>query len=160
MKRVRILGVAFFLCGIMVGCGPETREGLVADTIKRMELAASEVGNITSAVETATKAAEEGKKLDFTEAGKAAEKLKETGTKIVEIKQRIDIVRASITDDEKKTYADSQKESLNKAFETLLKRKTKLHEALAAAEQYDKLKVDELRKKIVDAESPFAAQAR
>lgn len=162
MKRFGIVSFAFCLGAMLVGCATETRENLVIDTIKRLDLAATQVDNITAAVTKATDAVEKGEKksLDLTEAGKAADTLKDTGTKIVEIKQRIDMVRSSITDDEKKTYAENQKGQMAKAYKTLLDRQTALRSALAAAEKHDKVKVDELRKRITDAESPFEAQAR
>ena len=160
MKRLLIPALTFLLCGMLIGCGEETREGLVVQTIKHMESAAENVGTITTKVNEATEDAKKGKPFKLDEAAKAADKLKETGQKIVEIKQRIDLVRSSITDEEKKTYAENQKRDLNKAFQTLVKRKDDLRVALAAAETIDKLKVDELRKKIADAESPFEAQAR
>jgi two-component SAPR family response regulator len=144
----------------MTGCGPETREGLLADAIARMDTAATEVGIITAKVNEAIKEAEKGKKLDLTDAAKAAEKLKETGIKIVEVKQRIDMARGTITEEEQREYAEKQKVSLNRAFKKLLEEKEGLRKALAVAETHDKLRVDELRKKITDAESPFEAHAR
>ncbi len=160
MKRFWLFGYAVLLCTILTGCGQETREGLVADIVTRMKTAATEVSSITAKVKEATDAAKAGKKLDLSEAAKAAEKLKETGTRIVEIKQRIDMVRSQITEKEKEEYAENVKVSLNEAFGTLLKKKEELREALAVAETYDKQKVEELRKKIIEAESPFEAQAR
>jgi L-fucose isomerase-like protein len=160
MKRFWMFAGVFALCTLLTGCGQETREGLVTDTVARMKTAANQVGTITSKVKEATDAAKGGKKLDLTEAAKAADALKETGVKIVEIKQRIDLVRQQITDDERKEYAEGVKKSLNDAFAGLLTQKKELREALAAAEVYDKSKVDELRKRIVEAEGPFEAQAR
>ncbi len=160
MKRLWMLGVAFLLCGMLAGCGTETRAGLVTDTIQRINQASSEVGLIASKVKEATDDAKGGKKLDLAKAGEAADKLKQTGVKIVEIKQRIDQVKATITDDEKKEYAKDQQENLNKAFKTLLQNQQDLRDALAAAETLDKAKTDDLRKKIVEAISPFEAQAK
>lgn len=159
MKRIWILGPALVVCG-MSGCAGETREGLVTEVILRMNTASSDVSLITAKVNEATDDAKKGKPLDLAEAAKAAEKLKETGTDIVKIKQRIDMVRGSITDEEKKDYAENQKGKLNDAFRNLLEQKEKLRTALTAAEAFDKAKVDELRKKIVEAEGPFEQQAR
>jgi DNA-directed RNA polymerase beta' subunit len=161
MKRLWMLGVAFFLCGMLAGCGTETRAGLVTDTIQRINQASSEVGLIAKSVKEATEeAAKEGKPLNLTKASEAADKLKQTGVKIVEIKQRIDLVKTTITEDEKKEYARDQQENLNKAFKTLLQNQQDLRDALVAAEAINKAKTDELRKKIVDAISPFEAQAK
>ncbi len=162
MNRFGFIGLSLFLCAMLVGCATETRENLVIDTIKRLDLAATQVDNITAQVKKATDAVEKGEKktLDLTEASKAADTLKDTGAKIVEIKQRIDMVRSSITEDEKKIYAENQKGALTKAFKTLQERQLELRTALAAAEKHDKVKVEDLRKRITDAEGPFEAQAR
>lgn len=161
MKRLGMLGVAFFLCGMLAGCGTETRAGLVTDTIVRINQASSEVGLIATEVKKATEeATKERKPLNLTKAGEAAEKLKQTGVKIVEMKQRIDQVKATITEDEKKEYAKDQQESLNKAFKTLLQNQQDLRDAMAAASAIDKAKTDDLQKKINDAISPFEAQAK
>ena len=162
MNRLWMLCVAFGMITFLVGCGGDTREGLVTDTIQRMGIATSEIGLITEAVNKAVDDVKnkKTKQLDLTEAKKLAGKLKETGAKIVEIKQRIDMVRSQITDSERQQYAESQQEALNTAFRKLLEAKTAYHTAMTAAEAYDKAKVEELRKIVIDAESPFEAQAR
>lgn len=161
MKRIWMLGLAVALCGMLSGCGTETHEQLVADTISRMNLASVDVGNITKGINDAVDDAKKsGKKLDLTDAGKATEKLKESGTKLVEMKQRIELWRAKITEDEKREYAQSQQVNLNKAFSTLLERQDELRKALSAAAAMDAEKTDELRKKIEEAQAPFEQQAR
>lgn len=162
MKRFRLLGCGIMLCGMLVGCGSETRESLVTATIQSTEFAATDVESITTQVKKATEDVEKGTKtkLDLTEAAKAADQLKARGTKIVEIRQAIDRVRSTITEEEKKSYAENQKAKITKAMETLNERRTELRKALAAAEKHGKVQVDELRKKIVEAEGPFEAQAR
>jgi len=161
MKRLSMLIVPLFLLGLLAGCETETRAGLVVETITRINLASSEVGIIATKVKEATdKSTKENKKLDLSDASKAADKLKETASKIVEIKQRIDLVKATITEDEKKAYAKDQQENLNKAFKKLLDTQAELRDALAAAEVIDKAKTEELRKKIVEAIGPFEAQTK
>jgi len=161
MKRICTLGLAIIFGCMLTGCGPETREGLVTDTIERMKIATIEVGAITAKVNEAVEEAKKpGGKLNLKAATIQAEKLKETGVKIVEIKQRIDMIRANVTESEQKSYAESQRESLNAAFKNLLTKKEELRTALNAAEAFDSVQVAALRQKIVDAESPFEAQAR
>jgi predicted nucleic acid-binding Zn-ribbon protein len=160
MKRLRIFGVALFLCAMLVGCESRDRGGLLTGVIQRLNLASSEVGIIATKVKDATEEAKKGKKLDLSEAVKAADKLKETGTKIVEIRQQIDRAKDSITAEEKQEYAKDQQENLNKAFKTLLQNQQDLRDALAEAEKIDKTKTDELRKKLDDAVGPFQAQTK
>jgi hypothetical protein len=162
MNRFRFVGIAVLLCGCLAGCGTESREGLVNDTINRLQLAGSQVGQLTGKIKEATDDAKKsGKnKIDITEATKAADTLKETGIKIVEIKQRIDALKEKITDDEKKEYAKNQRDNLNKAFTALLEQQRELEKALADADVVDPGKTDILRKKVVEAMSPFEAQAK
>jgi hypothetical protein len=152
----------FLSCNLLTGCGADTHEGLVQETIQQMRAAGTEVSIITAKVRDATDEAKKANKskLDLTAAGKAADKLKETGTRIVLLKQRIDYVKSKITPEEREEYAKNNKSNLNDAFKKLLQEKEDLRKALADAEAIDKDRTDELRKKIVEAESPFEAQAR
>ena len=77
---------------------------MISDTISLLDLAATDVGNITTKVNDAVKKVEDGKstKLDLTDANKATEQLKKTGEKTQEIKRRIEQARSSVTDDERK----------------------------------------------------------
>jgi septal ring factor EnvC (AmiA/AmiB activator) len=161
MKRFGLVACMFLFCHLLTGCGSDTHEGLVQQTIQNMRAAATQIGNITAEVKKATEEAKTtNKKLDLSAAKKAAEQLKVTGLETVNIKQRIDVVKSRITEKEKEEYAESNKGPLNEAFKTLLTRKDELRKALVDAEAIDKRKTDELRKAIEEAESPFEAQAR
>lgn len=161
MKRFGLVACMFFACHLLTGCGSDTHEGLVQQTIQNMRKAATEIGIITAKVKEATEDAKKSnKKLDLTAAKKAAEQLKVTGQETVNIKQRIDVVKSRITEQEKSEYAENNRGALNEAFKTLLTQKEALRKALTEAEALDKRKVDDLRKTIEEAESPFEAQAR
>ena len=161
MKRILGLGVAFALLGMMAGCGSDSREGLITETINHIKLASTEIGNIKTRVKEATdKATKENKKLDLADAMEATKKLKETGEKTQDLKRRIDTVKATVSDEDRQSNAEKYRDDLNKAFASLLKQKEELREVLASAEKIDKTKVEDLRKKIVDAESPFEALSR
>lgn len=163
MKRFVFFACAFFACNLLTGCSSDTYEGLVQQTIQNMGTATTNMSTITAEVKKATEEARKGKKFDLTAAMKAADKLKETGQETVAIKQRIDYIKARVTDDEKKEYAATHKNDLNTAFTKLLTEKQALRKALADAETVDgtaKRKVEDLRKRIEEAESPFEAQSR
>ncbi len=164
MKRTLVLAGAFCLCGLLVGCGTDSREGLIEDTINMVQQAATDVGNIKSRVNEAIKKADEKRtKLDLTDAGKAADQLKKLGEEAQKIKRRIELDRASVTEEDKANYADKKKERLASAFSDLLKQRNELNKALTNAEainQAAKDAVEKLRERIRDAESPFEALAR
>jgi predicted nucleic acid-binding Zn-ribbon protein len=163
MKRFGLFACAFLACNLMTGCSNDTYEGLVQQTIQNMRTATTNMSTITAEVKKATEGAKAGKKFDLTAAMKAADKLKETGAETVAIKQRIDVVKARITPEEKTEYAANHQADLNDAFSKLLAEKLALRKALADAENADgtaKRKVDDLRKRIEEAESPFEAHAR
>jgi hypothetical protein len=166
MKRLLPVVGVLSLCLAIAGCTGDTREGLIDDTIGMMNQAATEMGNVQKRVSEAVKNYEDGKaiKLDLADAIKATDKLKETGVKTLEIKARIDIAKSQITDEERKTYAENKQQSLNAAFKNLQTEQDKLRKALVTAEKCGApnaaLAVEELRKKIVEAESPYEAIAR
>jgi hypothetical protein len=166
MKRLVQAGGVLGVCIVLAGCGSDSREGLISDTITMMNQAATEVGLIQKAVGTAVKEVEGGKsnKLNLAAAMKAADKLKETGDKTLEIKARIEMVKAQITDEDRKTYADNKREEINAAFKDLLAKQVALDKTLAEAEKLNvsnaKEAVQKLREKYVVAKSPFEALAR
>lgn len=164
MKRVLLLCGAFLFSSLVVGCGTESRDGLVSSTIQLIELGATEIGNINSRVKEAAKLAEtEGKKLDLTLAIDATKKLKDTGDEAQKLKRKIEQVRAQISDEDKKGNATKHKAKLTAAFQELLTQKEQLRTALAEAEKISpsaKTAVKDLRDKIVEAESPFEALSR
>jgi predicted nucleic acid-binding Zn-ribbon protein len=163
MKRLLVFFGAFVLCSLFAGCGSDTQEGLVSDTIQMIGLAANEVANIKTHVEGAVKRHEDGKKFDLADAIEATTKLKEAGDQAQKIGRSIAKVRAQITDEERKINVQKHKGKLNAAFAELLKQKEELRAALAKAESLGpnaKSEVKLLREKIVEAESPFEALSR
>ena len=163
MKRLLVCFGGFVLCAILAGCGSDTHDGLVSDTIANIRLAANEVGNIKTRVEEAIKRHEDGKKFDLADAIEATTKLKQAGDQAQEIGRRIARVRAQITDEERKLNVPKHKTSLTAAFGELLKQRDELRAALVKAEslgQNAKSEVKVLRDKIVEAESPFEELSR
>lgn len=166
MKRLfQAVGVLCF-CIVLAGCSSDTREGLISDTIGMMNQAAKETHDIQQAVAAATKDVEDGKstKLDLKTAMKAADKLKETGDKTLEIKARIEMVKSQITPDDQRTNAENKRAELDTAFKNLKTNQDALLKTLADAEKLNvskaKESVEELRKKYVIAQSPFEALTR
>lgn len=165
MKRVLFAGFALLFSAILVGCTAETNEGLITNTITMMDNATTEIGNIRSRVKDATEEAKGQNKatVDLTKAIKAAESLKKVSEEAMILKRKIEQERTKITEEEKKNYAEKQKDQLNSAFTALLKAKVELRKQLADTEQLSanaKVEVDKLREKIRDAESPFESLAR
>ncbi len=166
MKRSLVFGITFFLCLALVGCGSDSKEGLIADTVRLIDLAATEVGNIKTKVKEATdKSNDTRKKLDLADAMSAAKKLKETGEVANQINKRIEKVRQKpISAEDKKANADNERERLNTAFANLHTKRQELRVELAKAEGLDvpnaKDEVQKLRDKIRDAESPFESLQR
>jgi hypothetical protein len=128
-----------------------------------IENATTKVDNIKTKVDEAVKRMETSRKLDFTEAIEACKQLKENGDEAQKLRQRIERVRAKITEEERVRNLGKFKDSLNMKFGDLLKKKEELRTALADAEKLggnSKQAVKELREKIVEAESPFEALSR
>src|ERR1700678_300339 len=110
MKRLFSLSGALVLCGIMAGCATDSYEGLATDTIGLIDKAATEVGTIQTHVNDAVKKYNEGDKknqLNLKPALDATLVLKGTGEDAQKIKGRIEHARGSITDDQKKRYAEN-----------------------------------------------------
>ena len=163
MKRLLVCFGGFVLCAILAGCGSDTHEGLISDSIANVRLAANKVADIKTRVEEAIKRHEDGKKFDLADAIDATTKLKEAGDQAQKIGRSIAKVRAQITDEERKINVQKHKAKLNAAFAELLKQKEELRAALAKAESLGpnaKSEVKLLREKIVEAESPFEALSR
>ena len=164
MKRFPVLVCTFLVCGILVGCGADSKEGLIEDTVNMVQEAANHVSTIKSKINEAVKKSEEkGTKLDLTDAGKAADQLKKHGEESQKLKRRIELQRGSVSDAEKKEYAENKRSRLQSAFEDLVKKRDELNKVLAKAEtinQAAKKAVEDLRDKIRDAESPFESLAR
>jgi len=166
MKRVLVLGSTFLMCGILIGCSSDSREGLIDDTITMIETAATDVGNIKSRVVDAVKKVNDGteQKLNLNEALKAADQLKKFGEESQKIKRRIEQERAPLTEEERKSYVEKKRDKLKSAFDILLKRHVELNKALADAEQINhpsaKIEVEKLRDRFRDALSPFESLAR
>jgi 3-methyladenine DNA glycosylase/8-oxoguanine DNA glycosylase len=162
VKRFLILASALFFCGMLAGCGADSQEGLITDTIGLIDLAATEVGNIQSRVNDAVKKKEEGKTetLDLTDATKAAEKLKKTGEEAQTVKARIERARQSITPEQQKAYAEKNRADLSAVVKRLLDKDVELRKALDNAAKIDAPAVEALRKKIVEAQGQFESIAR
>ena len=164
MKRFLVLCGSVLLCGTFVGCGSDTHEDLIKNTIKQIEIAAVDIGNIKSRVNDAIKDTEAGQKFDLTKAIEATKKLKETGEVTQKLKAKIEQVRAQVTDAERKANVESQKAKLNAAFSDLLKAKEELKAALVRAENLPvgnaKQAVKEFREKLLEAEGPFEQLSR
>ncbi len=166
MKRFLSAASMIVLSLILIGCGHDTREGLIQDTVVMMNAASTQVKNIADRVKEATDRykADSKKGLDLADAIKAAEELKKTGNKAQEIKRAIELYRAQITNDDQKINTEKQRGDLNAAFKKLVERKNDLRAALNDAEKLDngkeKAKVDALREKIVEAEGPYEALTR
>jgi chromosome segregation ATPase len=170
MKRFVLVVSAISLCCFLSGCTADSHEGLITSTIDILDKAAQEVGNITTSVDKAVtnfkKGRDEGKqvKLDLTEAKKAAEKLKVTGEELQKVKRQIEQIRGSLTEEQKRANAKNKQPGLNDVVKTLLKKQEELRHALAVAEEVNppasRGEVGELRKSIIDAESPFEAAGR
>jgi hypothetical protein len=166
MKRFLVLCAALLPCVFLVGCESDSRAGLIKNTALLLDNASAKVGDIKSRVTDAIKAAEkDNKKIDLSEAIEATKGLKEVGAAAQELKRGIDKVRLEVSDEDRKAYAVRDKDTLSNAFAGLLKQRTQLNEELVRAEnikngQNNKVVVDELRAKIIEAESSFEAIAR
>src|ERR1035438_9994725 len=121
MRLMTVVGT-LLLSTLLVGCASDTHEDLIKQTLSAMQLAGTEVDNITNRVNDAVKKVEKGEatKLDFAEATKATEKLKAVGEEFQIIKRRIEQVRSQISDDERKKNAIRQKDHLNDEFKSIM----------------------------------------
>src|SRR5437879_4865408 len=135
MKRILAPVGAFLLSILLVGCGTDSREGLIEDTARMIGQAATEIRNIDKRVNDAVaKSSEKGTKLDLTDAMKAADQLKKAGEEAQKIKRRIDIDRGTVTEEDKEKYSKTSAEKLQPEFEELLKRRNELNASLQKAE--------------------------
>jgi chromosome segregation ATPase len=161
MKRF-LSAFALLLPCFLVGCGSDSRVGLIDDTVGHMDTATAKVNDIKNKVASAIKAAD-GKKIDLTDAMAATKGLEDVGTEYQELKRRIDKVRLQVSEEDRKKYANQKKGELSAAFTSLLKAQIELKKELEnaeAANPNNKTVVKDLRAKIEKAESAFEAIAR
>jgi predicted nucleic acid-binding Zn-ribbon protein len=161
MKRFLIFGSTLVVCGLLIGCGSESRDELVKTTINVMEESATQVGTIRGKVDEAIKKTQrENTPLDLAEAVKAAEELKNLGTQAQQLKRRTEAARDVITDAEREANAKGYRGRIEEVINRLEEERVGLRKSLQTAEGLNKKKTDELRKKITEAEVPFEALAR
>src|SRR5262249_50866869 len=135
----------------------------VSDTLLMIANATTKVDNIKTKVDEAVKRMDTTRKLDLSEAIEATKQLKENGDEAQKLRQRIERVRAKITDEERTRNLEKYRGPLNEKFGDLLKKKEELRTTLVEAEKLGgnaKQAVKELREKIVEAEAPFEALSR
>jgi hypothetical protein len=157
MKRFLVLVGTLLLSSVLAGCGGESRDDLISATVNMMNEAASEIDSIQKNVNDAVKKSKESNApLDFTDAIKKCEKLK----------QRLQVVAGSITEDERKTNEENNKQRINDSFHRLVKARDELQQALDNVEALSKgnvayqTKAKELRDKLKDALSPYETMSR
>ncbi|MBM3996149.1 MAG: hypothetical protein FJ303_18660 [Planctomycetes bacterium] len=163
MKRFLVFGLAAGLCLVASGCGPDTHDTLIQRTTGLMDKAAAQVAAIKEEVSKATESARKGNLFKLDEAVKAAQALKETGKEAQALKKKISEIRGSITDDDKKANLEKNRGTINSKFRELMSRREELRVAMEDATKYflerkdneAKLAIEDLRKKLVEAEAPF-----
>ena len=161
MRRIPVLLGTFALCGLLIGCGGDSRDYLVTQTVSLMNEAATATTGITESVNTAVKASGKVRdKLDLTEAVKATDALRDTGKKLQEMKQRTENLRGTISEEERSENADEYRNKIVASLQELTKAKDALQVALAEAEKLNRKEAEKLRVKIREAEGPFEAVAR
>lgn len=165
MNRLWLVIGFLGLCMILTGCGSDTREGLISDTINMVNQAGTEIDVVQKAVDSAMKESKtKGTKLNLAAAIKAADKLKQTGDNTLQIKARIDMVKSQLTPEDQQANADKMGGEITGALKNLETKQNALRKTMAEAEKLDvpdaKRAVEELRKKLTIAESPFEALAR
>ena len=164
MKRILAFCGTVALCTLLSGCGSDTHEGLVSATVNLMNQAGSEVNVIKGKVTDAIAKANDGKKLDLSEAVEATKKLKETGEESQKLKRRIEQIRGQVTDADREANVKKHRAKLADAFAGLKKERDELNAALQEAERLTatnaRTDVKNLREKITEAEAPFEALSR
>ena len=165
MKRFLVLCAALVPSLFLVGCESDARIGLIKDTTLLLGNATGKVSDIKNRLAAAIKTAEEtGKKIDFTEVTDSLKGLKEVGGQAQILKKNIDQVRLEVSEQDRKAYAEKERNNLSTAFAELLKAKKQLNDELTRAETIQDGKnrpaVSDFRAKLIEAESPFEALAR
>ena len=159
MKRVLAFGT-LALSIFVVGCGSDSREGIVGATVQNLDTAGSKYANIKEKVDEAVKKTEVGKTPDFKEAVAVVDSLKEIGKQMQKLKLEAEAIKHSVSEEEKKEQADRYKARVDTAIERLTKERTTLMETLATVEQQHKGALKVLREKLTEAEGEFETIAR
>lgn len=165
MKRLAGLLAVLVGCGLLTGCGNESRTDLITDTVKMMNDAAVQMGSVTKQVNVAVEKAKKegtGKQLDLSAAIKATETLRKTGDNAQKIKARLEAQRESITEKERESLHQNEDliRDVNNAYGQLVKEKRDLEKALTEAAAINRRATDQLRDKIREAVGPFESLAR
>lgn len=165
MKRLAGLAAALVTCGLLAGCGGESRADLVNTTVQMMRDAAVQMGSVTKQINTAVEKSKKeggGKQLDLSAAIKATETLRKTGDNAQRIKAKLEEQRDSITEAERKRLHENEElvRNVNDAYSQLVKEKRDLEKALVEATAIDRRATERLRDKIREAVGPFESLAR
>jgi predicted ribosome quality control (RQC) complex YloA/Tae2 family protein len=156
MNRFLTLTGVLLLCVPLVGCTSDPREGLVDNTVRNLDSAASKVASIKSRIEEALKKTETGKTPDFKEAILEVDALKKIAKEMQELKMKSDALKDKTTEEERKELASKFQAPLNSAIERIAKYRKELSDTMA--QHKDVLK--EVQTKLAEAEGEFEAIAR
>src|SRR5262249_2690074 len=117
MKRLPLMFSTVFSCALLAGCAADPQSDAIGNVIDVMREASSNVGSITSEVDTArTKHEKDQKPLDFAEAIKRTKELEETGKKLQKLKvEKINQIPPA-DEAQKKTLKDDFGTRINVAF--------------------------------------------
>jgi hypothetical protein len=115
-------------------------------------------------VDSAVEDAEKNGSLNLKKAIDATVALQTQGKNVAELKRRIETVRSQLSEADRQGNAKKHAVRLADEFKNLRKARDDLRLALLTAERLEvpnaRGKVDELRKKITEAEAPFEAVTR
>ena len=160
MKRVLPALGAMIMCGVMIGCGSDPREGLVDAAVVGVETGATKVMNIKNKIEDAVKKTETGKTPDFKEALLEVDALKKIAKEMQDLKIKADALKDKTNEEERKDLADRIKPRLNSAIDRVVKAKKELNETMVAVEAQHKDALKTVREKLAEADGEFEAISR
>jgi hypothetical protein len=162
MRKLSVLLCTFAVFGL-AGCADDANDQLVARTISTLSSTTSTVEQITKTLnDGVAKAKQENKPLDknaLIEATKKADDLKKIAGELQRIKADTEVVKDSITTEQKVALAKKHKQNFVQALSDLDAAQRKLDAALKDAEAVtaaeDKPVMEKLREKLTEAQQEF-----
>jgi GTP1/Obg family GTP-binding protein len=146
----------------LVGCATDPREALIKSALAYVDQAATEIGTIKDRVNEAYKK-RDNKKLDTKELKEAygsIDSLKKLSKEMQLVKQRIETVAGSTSEDQRQALAKDYQGKLSTALARIHEERSGLEKAIVQAEELDPDAVKELRSKLTEAEGSFVMLAR
>jgi hypothetical protein len=164
MRKLYALLGALLMCAV-VGCGEDTNEKIIADTVSILDGTRSDIEQITKTIgDAVSQAKKDGKPLDLTKIEKATQEtaaFKKKAEALQRYKAETDVIKDVVTPQQREEFAKKYKSQFQEKLQRLDEAQKSLEAALrdaetvAASNAESKDAVGKLRDALKEAQNEF-----